>query len=89
MEQTTKRFGERLRELREGARKKLKDLAEVMDWSTVYISDIELGRRNPPSQEKILKISKFLGVHPKELLDYADREMKRVELELNAEKPDR
>jgi len=89
MMQTRKRFGERLRELREASRKRLKDLADVMGWSAVYVSDIELGRRNPPSPEHIRKISEFLGVNPKELFDLADREMKRVELELDEQNPDR
>lgn len=89
MERAKKRFGERLRELREESRKRLKDLAEVMGWSTVYVSDIELGRRNPPAPEHIRKMGNFFGVSPKELLDLADREMQRVELDLNEENPSR
>ncbi|MHC1743952.1 MAG: helix-turn-helix domain-containing protein [Syntrophobacteraceae bacterium] len=89
MDAARRRFGQRLRELREASRKRLKDLAEVMEWSTVYVSDIELGRRNPPSPENIRKMSISLGVDPKELLDLADREMKRVELELDDGRPNR
>ncbi len=82
-----KRFGERLRELRVGSKKRLKDLADAMDCSVVYASDVELGRRTPPSTEKILKIARFLKTDPKELLNLADSARKRIELDLNDSKP--
>lgn len=82
-----KRFGERLRELREGSKKRLKDLADALDCSVVYVSDIELGRRNPPSAERIIKIAKFLKKDPTELLNLADNERKRIELDINENKP--
>lgn len=82
-----KRFGVRLRELREGSRKRLKDLADALDCSVVYISDVELGRRNPPSAERIKKIASFLEIKPTELLNLADNERKRIELDLNDSKP--
>lgn len=82
-----KKFGERLRELREGSKKRLKDLADALDCSVVYISDVELGRRNPPTTEKILKIARFLKVDPDDLLNLADNERRRIELDLNDSKP--
>jgi transcriptional regulator with XRE-family HTH domain len=81
------KFGERLRELREGSKKRLKDLADAMGCSVVYASDVELGRRTPPSTEKILKIARFLKTDPKELLNLADSARRRIELDLNDSKP--
>lgn len=82
-----KRFGEKLRELREGSKKRLKDLADALDCSVVYVSDVELGRRNPPSAERIKKIASFLKKDPTELLDLAAHERRRIELEINENKP--
>ena len=82
-------FGRFLRELRESAGMRIKDLAQKMGWTTVYISDIELGRRNPPSPAKIRQIASVLGVDPTELLDLADKEKKRVVLDLDEESPGR
>ena len=85
--QAMKRFGERLRELREGSKKRLKDLADALECSVVYVSDIELGRRNPPSAERIKKIARFLKKDPTELLNLADNERRRIELEINENRP--
>lgn len=82
-----KRFGERLRELREGSKKRLKDLADALDCSVVYVSDVELGRRNPPSAERIMKIARFLKEDPTEMLNLADNERRRIELDINENKP--
>lgn len=76
-------FGGRLRELRSKQDVTLKELANELGVSVVYISDIERGRRNPPSGENINKIAKFLSTSPTELLNYADRYRDRVELSLN------
>lgn len=82
-------FGRYLRELRESTGKRIKDLAQEMGWTTVYISDIELGRRNPPSPAKIRQIASVLGVDPRELLNLADKEKKQVVLDLDDESPNR
>lgn len=75
-------FGSRLREARELAHKSMKDLAEAVGVSIVYISDIERGRRNPPQGDKLTRIANFLGLNPDEVEDLAARDRKRVELEL-------
>ena len=46
-------FGLYLRKLREARNLRQIDLAEKIGVSTVYISDIERGRRNPPDSEKL------------------------------------
>ena len=56
-------FGSELRRLREEAKgePRMSDLAEAIDVSVVYISDIERDRRNPPSPEKIFKMLEAIG----------------------------
>lgn len=81
-------FGKKLREVRECAEKTMKVLAEHMNWSVVYISDIERGRRNPPKPEEIVKIAQFLGANAEEMLDLARRERGKIELELNGSRPE-
>jgi Predicted transcriptional regulators len=78
-------FGDLLRSLREQAGKTLKDLAGPMGWSIVYLSDIERGKRNPPSTDDILKIAMALGVKATTLLDSANRQRNRVELNIGSE----
>lgn len=66
---TGKHFGGELRRLREQAGVTLKDVAKVLgDVSVPYVSDIERGRRNPPSPSNIRLIARLLGVP-----DAADR----------------
>ncbi|MBQ7609083.1 MAG: helix-turn-helix transcriptional regulator [Desulfovibrionaceae bacterium] len=60
-------FGPTIRKLREGLNKSMKDLANLLGVSVVYISDIERGRRNPPQGEKLHKIAEFLSVSPEEV----------------------
>lgn len=83
------RFGRYLRELRERAGMRMKELADKMGWTSVYVSDIERGRRNPPSPAKIVKIGEILGVDSKQLLDLANKERRRVVLDLDEESPAR
>lgn len=69
-------FGEYLRELR--GRKSLRqtDIAESLGISTVYVCDIEKGRRNPPSSEKLDILVQRMSLTDKEaslLFDLAGR----------------
>ncbi|UJX40880.1 helix-turn-helix domain-containing protein [Desulfovibrio sp. JY] len=80
-------FGERLRLLREQADKKMRDVAEALGCSVVYISDIERGRRNPPSADKIKKIAQVISTPATELLDLATKEKGRIELDLDGASP--
>ena len=47
------KFGNYLRELREKKKLRQEDLANAVNVSTVYICDIEKGRRNPPDMKKL------------------------------------
>lgn len=83
------KFGKRVRQLREEREMHLSDLARAMGWSSVYMSDIELGHRNPPSQEKILKIAEALDADPVQLIDLAATTKKKVEFDLQGVQPHR
>jgi len=69
-------FGEVVRKLRIAKRKKLVDVAKAMGWSAVYLSDIERGKRNPPSVKDIRKLAEILEVDPGVLLEAAARSQK-------------
>ena len=75
-------FGGMVRALREGMGKTLKDFAAYMGWSIVYVSDIERGRRNPPSLDALKKMSSFLHCDEGFLIDKANKARNRVEIEL-------
>ncbi len=75
-------FGQALRKHRQKAGLYLKDVAEKMGWSTVYLSDLERDRRNPPSPEKIKKLADILGIPSGILLEAASRTREVIELPL-------
>jgi transcriptional regulator with XRE-family HTH domain len=58
------------------------DLARHMGWSVVYVSDIEHGRRNPPSPDKIRMIASYLDADAEELIDLANRAREKVTFDL-------
>jgi transcriptional regulator with XRE-family HTH domain len=60
-------FGERLRALRKQAGKTLGDIAEVLDVSVVYVSDVERGNRPPLRPDLIDKVAVVLGGEAGEL----------------------
>ena len=57
----TNAFGAKLRELRRDAGLNLADLADHVDHSVVYISDIERGQRSPPPAPIIGKLMAKIG----------------------------
>jgi transcriptional regulator with XRE-family HTH domain len=75
-------FGELLRGLRRKAGKTLGDLAAVLAVSTVYLSDVERGNRNPFTTERIIKIADYLDEDPTELLEAADCERGVIEYDI-------
>lgn len=78
-----KTFGEMVRDLRVKKKMHLSRLAEALNCSVVYVSDIERDRRNPPSFDKIITIAETLGVDPNQLLKLAAQTKKKVELEID------
>ena len=63
-----KKFGEKLRTLREQTGLSYRKLAIELDISYGHIAGIEASR-NHPSAELILKIAKFFGVSTDSLMD--------------------
>lgn len=80
------KFGKALRKIREKKELYLKNVADVMGWSVVYLSDIERGNRNPPAKNDIIKLSKFLGIDIDYLLNLADKDKGFVEVNLKGMK---
>lgn len=62
-----KNFGEFLQKKREERKITLRKMAEMLDITAPYLSDIEKDRRNPPDMDKLEQISSIL------LLTDADR----------------
>ncbi len=76
----TVKFGEKLRTLRELAKVTLRQLSKEIGCSAVYLSDVELGHRAPPSQDKIVKIANVIETDPSQLLRMAAKEKGRIEM---------
>ena len=81
------RFGDALRKYRQNAGKTLGDVAKLLGVSVVYVSDIERGNRRPFSNERILKIAKFLKTDPAPLIGAADIERGVIEYNITKAKP--
>ena len=75
-------FGEALRRLRRAKEMSLVDLADSIGCSIVYLSDVERGRRNPPSQQKIEKLLAAMGEDDRtvEMLVLAARSRQSIEI---------
>lgn len=52
------KFGAALREVRRECRKTLRDAAELWSVKVGYVCDVELGRRPPPSRDRIEALMK-------------------------------
>jgi transcriptional regulator with XRE-family HTH domain len=66
-------LGQFLKQQRTEAQLSLRELAEKVKVSAVFLSDIELGRRNP-SPETLAELAKALKVTTDEFLKYDVRE---------------
>jgi transcriptional regulator with XRE-family HTH domain len=65
-------LGERIRQLREEKDLSLRELADELDLSAPFLSDVELGRRYP--SEKVLSdLAKKLGTSVEDLQKYDTR----------------
>lgn len=81
-------FGSNLRRLREKRGMTMKDIADLVRWSVVYVSDIERGKRNPPKASEIATIVQHLGGNVEEFQDLARRSKGKIELDLNGSSPE-
>ena len=80
-------FGDALRKTRRNAEKTLGDVAKLLDVSVVYVSDVERGNRRPFSNERILKIARFVKADPTPLIAAADVERGIIEYDITKAKP--
>ena len=65
-------LGERIRELREEGDLSLRELARALDVSAAFMSDVELGRRQP-SDKHMSAIARALGVSLEDLKEFDTR----------------
>ena len=61
-------FGEFIKQKRTEKGLNLRKLAELMDIAPAYLSDIEKGKRNSPSPEKMSKLVELLELNEEEVL---------------------
>ena len=66
-------FGTRIRELRKEKRISLRDFANLVGIDFTYLSKIENGKVDPPSEEKIRSIATKLDVDAEVLLGLAGK----------------
>ena len=81
------RFGDALRKARQDAENTLGDVAKLLGVSVVYVSDVERGNRRPFSNERIIKIAKFVKTNPAPLIAAADVERGVIEYDITRAKP--
>ena|SRR5687768_18164384 len=68
----TKTLGQRLRELREKTDLSLREFAGKLNVSPAFVSDVELGRRNP-SDKMLAEIARILETSVDDLKGYDTR----------------
>lgn len=66
-------FGSRVRELRVGKDLSQRDFADRIQMDFTYLSKIENGKVEPPSEEKIRRMARELDADPEELLALAGK----------------
>ena len=67
------KFGETIRELRINKDLGLREFAKQLEITPAYLSNIERGKFNPPSEEKIIRIAEKLGADSNFLLRLAKK----------------
>jgi PTS system nitrogen regulatory IIA component len=66
-------FGHTLRMLRTTAGISLRSLAKKLDVSPAYLSQVELGKLNPPTYDRITKIAETIGIPVSLLIEMSHR----------------
>ena len=70
---TTKRFGARLREKRLEKQITLRKFADMIGVSSTYVSQVEQGRYDPPTADRVRQIAEILGEDADLWIGLADR----------------
>ena len=71
-------FGEAFRKARVAKKITLREIGEYVGKSIGYLSDIEHGRKRPPSLDTVSEIEEFLGIEDGRLMDMARKLRKKV-----------
>ena len=74
-------FGEFIAEKRKARDISLRQMAENLEITPAYLSDIEKSRRNPPDIDTLEKIASLLNLSSEEkntMLDYAGNDRKQI-----------
>lgn len=77
-----KSFGEALKKARAARRVTLRVISEYSGKSVGYLSDIENGRKRPPSLDIVQKIEECIGVNDNSLVTLASNIRKKIPKEL-------
>lgn len=79
------KFGKFIKEKRKERDITLRAMADAMDFSAPYWSDIEKGRRNPPSIDKLEEVAKILKLSQEEkecMIDLASEDRDEIPMDL-------
>jgi transcriptional regulator with XRE-family HTH domain len=78
-------FGDLLRSLRQGKGIRLLEMSEQIRTTLPYLSDVERGRRDPLSNDRILRVAEYLEADPLPLLESAIKVRDRVTLDVDGD----
>lgn len=81
MRTKTQSFGDFLQKKRKENELTLRALAEKLDWSAPYLTDIEKGRRNPPDIEKLNMLAGIFNLSDdeiKEMMELAGKKRETI-----------
>ena len=81
------RFGTALRTARQQAGRTLADVAQLLDVSIAYLSDVERGNRRPFGNARIVRIAEFLNTDPTPLLCAATIDKGMIEYVIDEDAP--
>jgi transcriptional regulator with XRE-family HTH domain len=79
------KFGEYITKKRKEQKITLRKMAELLDFSPAYWSDIEKGRRNPPNINKLEELAKILKLTSEEkyhMIDLASEDRDEIPMDL-------
>ena len=79
------RFGDFVVEKRKNRGLSLRRMADLLELSPAYWSDIEKGRRNPPALPKLMEIAQLLGLSQEEtdfMIDIASQDRDEIPMDL-------
>ena len=76
-------FGTKLKELRKNSGNSAKAIADYLEFSVSYISEVEKGTRKPFRLDIILKLAGYYGIDSTELVKAALFSSKELKLKFN------